>query len=134
DGDEQVGEEGGGGMGGADARAAASRALGSTAFLKDECRQSLGLRLLDETAQDLRYAGRTLRKNPAFTLAAVLSLALGIGANTAIFTLLDAVVFKPLPVPAPSELVTFYENGPAGVADPPRPPPPSPPIHLSPAP
>src|SRR5262249_33305068 len=118
DGDEQVGEEGGGGMGGADARAAASRALGSTAHLKDDCRQSLGLRLLDETAQDLRYAGRTLRKNPAFTLAAALSLALGIGANTAIFTLLDAVVFKPLPVPAPSELVTFYENGPEGVADP----------------
>jgi predicted permease len=116
--EQQIAEYIAGGMSPDDARAAAARALGSTAFLKDECRQSLGLRLLDETAQDLRYAARTLRKNPAFTLAAVLSLALGIGANTAIFTLLDAVVFKPLPVPAPSELVTFYENGPEGVADP----------------
>jgi len=116
--EQQIAEYIAGGMSPDDARAAAARSLGSTAFLKDECRQSLGLRLLDETAQDLRYAARTLRKNPAFTLAAVLSLALGIGANTAIFTLLDAVVFKPLPVPAPSELVTFYENGPEGVADP----------------
>src|SRR5262249_9083621 len=116
--DQQIAEYVASGMSPSDARAAASRALGSTAFLKDECRQSLGLRLLDETAQDLRYAGRTLRKNPAFTLAAVLSLALGIGANTAIFPRLDAVVFKPLPVPAASELVTFYENGPEGAADP----------------
>src|SRR5262245_43746116 len=116
--DQQIAECVAAGMSPAEARAAASRALGgSTAFVKDECRQSRGLRLLDETAQDLRYAGRTLRKNPAFTLAAVLSLALGIGANTTIFTLLDAVVFKPLAVPAPGELVTFYENGPEGVAD-----------------
>jgi predicted permease len=115
--DRQIAEYTAAGMSLDDARTAAARTLGSTAFVKDECRQSLGLRLLDETVQDLRYAGRTLRKNPAFTLAAVLSLALGIGANTTIFTLLDAVVFKPLPVPSASELYTCYENGPEGIAD-----------------
>jgi predicted permease len=115
--EQQIAEYVAAGMRDADARAAALRAFGSTAYLKDECRNSLGLRLLDETAQDLRYAARTLVKNPVFTLVAVLSLALGIGANTTIFTLLDAVVFKPLPVPAARELVTFYENGPEGPAD-----------------
>jgi predicted permease len=52
-----------------------------------------------------------------FTLVVILTLALGIGANTTIFTLLDAVIFKPLPVPAPTELVTLYEKGPEGLAD-----------------
>jgi predicted permease len=100
-----------------EARAAALRALGNVAYLKEDCRASLGLRLLDDLTQDLRHTARTLRKNAGFTLAAVLSLALGIGANTGMFTLLDAVIFKPLPVPAANELVTFYENGPEGKAD-----------------
>ena len=105
------------GMTSAEARAAALRGFGSVAHVKDECRSSLGLRLLDETAQDLRYALRTLVRKPGFTFVAVATLALGIGATTTIFTLLDAVVLKPLPVPAASELVTFYENGPEGAAD-----------------
>src|SRR5262249_20265622 len=57
-------------------------------------------------------------RTPGFVVVAVLTLALGIGATTTIFTLLDAVGFKPLPVPAARELVTFYENGPEGTADP----------------
>ena len=100
-----------------EARAAALRAFGSVAAVKDDCRSSLGLRLLDETLHDLRYAARTLAGKPAFTFVAVSTLALGIGATMAIFTLLDAVVLKPLPLPAAGELLTFYENGPEGPAD-----------------
>jgi len=65
---------------------------------------------IDTLWQDLRYAARSLRRTPGFTIAAVVTLALGIGANTAIFTLLDAVMFKPLNVPSPQDLVTLYEQ------------------------
>src|SRR6185369_7613981 len=68
--------------------------------------------------QDLRYTGRTFLSSPGFTGIAVLTLALGIGATTSVFTLLDAVIFKPLPVPAARELVAFYENEPDGIPDP----------------
>lgn len=66
--------------------------------------------MITDFTQDLRYTARSLRRTPGFTLAAVVTLALGIGANSAIFTLLDAVMFKPLPLPNADELVTLYEN------------------------
>ncbi|HVQ14159.1 MAG TPA: ABC transporter permease [Vicinamibacterales bacterium] len=65
---------------------------------------------IDTLWQDLRYATRSLRRTPSFTIAAIVTLGLGIGANTAIFTLLDAVMFKPLNVPSPQDLVTLYER------------------------
>src|SRR5215510_14428853 len=80
-------------------------ALGGVALTKEECRQARGVTLVESTMQDLVYAGRMLRKSPGFTAAVVLSLALGIGANTAIFSLIDAVMWKMLPVKDPHGLL-----------------------------
>jgi predicted permease len=68
--------------------------------------------MLDALLQDIKYAARSLRRTPGFTAAAILTLALGMGANATIFTLLDAVLFKPLPVSRPDELLTVYEHSP----------------------
>jgi predicted permease len=68
--------------------------------------------MFDTLVQDVRYAARSLSHTPGFTAAAVVTLALGMGANATIFTLLDAVLFKPLPVSRPDELLTVYEDSP----------------------
>ncbi len=90
-----------GGMRRAEAERQARMEFGTVDAIKDDCRQSRGLRLIDTTAQDLRYAWRMMRKTPGFTAAAIVSLALGIGANTAIFTLVEAVMLRTLPVHDP---------------------------------
>jgi macrolide transport system ATP-binding/permease protein len=73
--------------------------------------------MMDNLWQDLKYAARSLRRTPGFTVAAIVTLALGIGANATIFTLLDAVLFKPLPVSRPNELFALYENAPDAAPD-----------------
>ena len=92
------------GMGREDAVRAAHVAIGSLEAVKDRTRDVGWEIVLESFWRDVRYAVRTLRKSPGFTSAAVLTLALGIGATTAIFSLLDAVIFKSLPVKNPEEL------------------------------
>src|SRR6185312_6864474 len=86
---------------------AARRALGNATLIKEEVREMWRWTLLDRVGQDIRYALRTLRSAPVFTATALLSLGFGIGATTAIFTLLYTVLLKPLPAPNPERLVVL---------------------------
>jgi predicted permease len=95
------------GMSPADARTAAYRKLGNPARIRETIYEMNSISVLDTLWRDLRFALRSLRKRPGFTIVVVLSLALGIGANTAIFSLVDGIIFRPLPVPNPGGLVTI---------------------------
>src|SRR6476660_831188 len=87
-----------------DAERRARLTIGGPEQLKEACRDARGVSALETTIRDLRYAARQVRRSPGFSLAVIVSLALGIGANTAIFTLIDALLLRSLPVTRPEQL------------------------------
>lgn len=95
------------GLSAVDARAAAYRKLGNPYRIRETIYEMNTIAILDTLWRDFRFSLRSLSRRPGFTMVVVLSLALGIGANTAIFSLCDGMVFRPLPVPNPGGLVTI---------------------------
>ena len=98
------------GMAPEEARYAALRELGGVEQIKEECRDMRRMNVIDDLVKDLSFGLRQLRRNPGFAAVAVITLALGIGANTAIFTLVDAVVLKSLPAANPKQLYRLGDN------------------------
>jgi predicted permease len=90
-----------------EARRLARLEFGGMDQVKEACRDARGTRWVDETTQDVRYGLRGFRRNPGFTIVAIVTLAIGVGASIAIFNVVDALLLRPLPVPHARELVTF---------------------------
>jgi predicted permease len=105
------------GMSPAEARRQALVKLGGLEQVKEDCRDAWSVRFISEVFQDIRYGLRQLRRNPGFTAVAVLTLALGIGANTAVFSLIDAILIKTLPVWKPEQLFLFRWESPHVITD-----------------
>ena len=104
------------GMSAAEARLVALRSFGGVERFKEQCRDEKGGRLIEALFQDLKYGVRVLIKTPAFTLVALMTLALGIGANTAIFSVIYGVLMRPLPYQDGSRLVVLHQLAPRAAA------------------
>src|SRR5271154_4439076 len=89
------------------ARSAARRELGNLARLREDTRSAWGWTMLEQFGQDLRYALRTMSASKSFSLLAILTLALGIGANTAIYSFMDSILLRSLPVSDPESLAVL---------------------------
>src|SRR5262249_1790505 len=101
-----------GGMSPDQARRLAQIEFGGMEGVKEECRESRRVHFLETVLQDTRYGARMLRRTTGFTIVAVLTLALGIGANTAIFSVVNGVLLNPLPYPHSEELIALGESKP----------------------
>ncbi len=99
-----------GGLAPAAAARQARLELGASEAWKEQCRTANGLRWFDQLRQDLRFAGRMLRRDPAFTAVAVLSLALGVGANTVVFSVVNSLLLKPLAIASPASVYTVEDR------------------------
>jgi predicted permease len=110
----QVDENVASGMTAAEARSAARRSFDGMQQSREACRDARGVRAVDELTQDLRLGLRMLRKHPAFTVVAALSLALGIGGNAAMFSLINSALIRPVPYAEPDQLVRVTEAYPKG--------------------
>ena len=97
------------GMDPIEARREAALEFGGIEQIKEECRDQRRGIWLENVFQDLRYGAKALKRSPGFTIVALLTIAVGIGANTAIFSFLDSVVLKPLPYPNPDEIMRVSE-------------------------
>jgi hypothetical protein len=105
------------GMSAADAQAAARRRFGNVTALREKSHMAWGWEWFEHLVQDAKYGVRAMLRSPGITVIALLSLALGIGANTAIFSLMDTVMLKSLPVVDPAQLVLFGDGLDQGVSD-----------------
>jgi putative ABC transport system permease protein len=116
--DERIDELVSGGVAPADAVRQARREFGNVTLIEEQARDVWKWRWIEDFAADVRFALRQLRKSPAFAAAGAFTVALGIGANTAVFSVVNAVVLRPLPFPAPDALLSVWPRGDAGPAGP----------------
>ena len=103
-------EQQGKGLSAEEARYRARRAFGNTTSIKEETRETWGWGPIERLQQDIHFALRMLRKSPGFTAFAILALALGLGVNTAIFSVVDAVLLRPLPFRNADRLLEVWED------------------------